>query len=274
MSNLLEVNGLQKSFGRGKKRHEALSDVSFVVPAGSVVGIVGQSGSGKTTAVRCVLGLERPDAGAVTYDGFNVFSADANQRRRYQTEVQVVSQDPYSSLDPRMRVEKIVAEPLRINGMHDSAEMRRRVAESLHLVGLPDDAATRYPRTFSGGQRQRIAIARAIITKPRLLVCDEAVSALDVSVQAEILNLIRSMQQQLSLSVLFVAHDLAVVRYLCEYIIVMAQGRVVESGDRSAIYDHPTSDYTKRLLAAVPRTDPAGERARRYARLAQAQASS
>ncbi|ADP79579.1 ABC transporter ATP-binding protein [Pseudofrankia inefficax] len=267
MTALLEVDGLTKSFGRGRKRHQVLHDVSFSVPAGRVVGIVGQSGSGKTTAVRCVLGLDQPDAGAVRYDGFDVLAAGRAQRRRFQTEVQTVSQDPYTSLDPRMRVEKIVGEPLWIGGLRDRAALRARALEALALVGLPDDAGSRFPRAFSGGQRQRIAIARALITRPRLLVCDEAVSALDVSVQAEILNLIRTMQRQLSLSVLFVAHDLAVVKYLCEHVVVMSEGRVVEAGSREAIYDAPATEYTRRLLAAVPRTDPAAERARRHARL-------
>jgi oligopeptide transport system ATP-binding protein len=266
VSDLLEVTSLHKTFRRGGQRHHALRGVSFAVPEGSSLGIVGQSGSGKTTAVRCVLGLERPDAGSVRYDGFDVSRANAAARRQFQTEVQVVFQDPYTSLDPRMRVGAIVGEPLWIGGMRDRGEIRARIHEVLHMVGLPGDAASRYPRAFSGGQRQRIAIARAIITRPRLLVCDEAVSALDVSVQAEILNLIRAMRQRLSLSVLFVAHDLAVVRYLCAHVVVMADGLVVESGDRDSIYDSPASPYTRRLLEAVPGIDPAAERARRHAR--------
>ncbi|MGW2661786.1 ABC transporter ATP-binding protein [Nocardia tengchongensis] len=266
MSALLEVEALTKSFGRGARRREVLRAVSFAVPTGQVVGLVGQSGSGKTTTVRCILGLDRPDTGSVRYDGLNVAAARGDARRRLQREIQVVSQDPFTSLNPRMTVADIVSEPLRIGGVRDRDRLRGAAAEALGRVGLASDALTRYPRSFSGGQRQRIAIARAISTRPRLLVCDEAVSALDVSVQADILELLKTMQRELSLTVLFVAHDLAVVRYLCQRVVVLADGRVVEDGDRDQVYTAPSSPYTRRLLAAVPRLNPAAERARRAAR--------
>ncbi|MGW4353774.1 ATP-binding cassette domain-containing protein [Nocardia sp. NPDC004582] len=266
MSPLLEVNGITKAFGRGARRREVLRAVSFSVPVGEVVGLVGQSGSGKTTTVRCVLGLDHPDTGTVRYDGLDVATVRGDARRRVQREIQIVSQDPYTSLNPRMTVGDIVAEPLRIGGLRDRDRLRTAAADALTRVGLPADALARYPRSFSGGQRQRIAIARAISTRPRLLICDEAVSALDVSVQADILNLIATMRRELSLTVLFVAHDLAVVRYLCQRVVVLSDGRVVEDGDRDQVYDAPVSPDTRRLLAAVPRLDPAAERARRAAR--------
>ena len=263
---LLSVDSLTKRFGSGNNQHTAVDAVTFELREGEVLGIVGESGSGKSTTVRCLVGLERPDSGSLMYDGINLRSATFAQQRRFRSEVQMVFQDPYSSLDPRMTIRRIVEEPLIVRGGLTPAKRLERVIEILELVGLSAEHLSRYPRSFSGGQRQRIAIARALVGSPRVLICDEPVSALDVSVQAQVLNLLRDMQQKLSLTVLFIAHDLAVVRYLCDRLVVMENGKAVEQGTREQVYGSPASAYTRSLLDAVPRADPAAERARREAR--------
>ncbi|MET4159541.1 ATP-binding cassette domain-containing protein [Agromyces sp. PvR057] len=262
---LLSVEGLTKRYGIGDRATTAVDAVSFSVGAGEVLGIVGESGSGKSTTVRCLMGLERPDSGRLEYDGIDLRRMTFAQERRFRSEVQMVFQDPYSSLDPRMRVGAIVGEPLRGLRM-PRRERHDRVVEMLELVGLSAEHLDRYPRSFSGGQRQRIAIARALVSRPRVLVCDEPVSALDVSVQAQVLNLLRDLQEQMSLAVLFIAHDLSVVRYLSDRVLIMQHGRAVESGTRDELYGDPQHPYTRALLEAVPRADPEGERARRAAR--------
>ncbi|GAB2842081.1 hypothetical protein GCM10022221_46560 [Actinocorallia aurea] len=260
MSALLEISGLSKTFGE----HKAVDDVSLALAKGESLGLVGESGSGKSTILRCLVGLERPDAGTVSYAGFDALRADRAHLRRFRREVQMVFQNPYASLDPRMTVEEIVAEPLRVHEPKASrAERRDRVVEVLERVGLTGSALPRRPAQFSGGQRQRIAIARALVSRPEVLVCDEPVSALDVSVQAQVVNLLRGMRRDLGLTILFVAHDLAVVRQLCDRITVLKDGRVVEEGDRDAVYGSPRHPYTRDLLAAVPIPDPAADRARR-----------
>ncbi len=264
---LLTVDGLVKRFGSGNRTHTAVDKVSFELRAGEVLGLVGESGSGKSTTVRCLMGLERPDAGTLDYDGINLRRLTYAQQRRFRSEVQMVFQDPYSSLNPRMTIGRIVAEPLRVNTKLSSSARRDRVVEMLELVGLGAEHLDRYPRSFSGGQRQRIAIARALVSGPRVLVCDEPVSALDVSVQAQVLNLLKDMQEKLSLSVLFIAHDLAVVRYLCDRLVILQNGVAVEQGSRDEVYGDPQHPYTRALLEAVPRADPAGERMRRQSRL-------
>ncbi len=268
MSALLTVDSLVKRFGSGNRTHTAVDKVSFELFPGEVLGIVGESGSGKSTTVRCLMGLERPESGDLRYDGINLRRMTFAQQRRFRSEVQMVFQDPYSSLNPRMTIGRIVAEPLRVNTKLSAAARRDRVVEMLELVGLEARHLARYPRSFSGGQRQRIAIARALVSGPRVLVCDEPVSALDVSVQAQVLNLLKDMQEKLSLSVLFIAHDLAVVRYLCDRLVIMQNGVAVEQGTRDEVYDHPAHPYTQALLEAVPRADPAGERMRRQQRRA------
>jgi phosphonate C-P lyase system protein PhnK len=267
MSALLTVDSLVKRFGSGHRTHTAVDKVSFELFPGEVLGIVGESGSGKSTTVRCLMGLERPEAGTLDYDGINLRRMTFAQQRRFRSEVQMVFQDPYSSLNPRMTIGRIVAEPLRVNTTLSASARRDRVVEMLELVGLESRHLARYPRSFSGGQRQRIAIARALVSGPRVLVCDEPVSALDVSVQAQVLNLLKDMQEKLSLSVLFIAHDLAVVRYLCDRLVIMQNGVAVEQGTRDEVYDDPKHPYTQALLEAVPRADPAGERMRRQQRL-------
>lgn len=264
MSALLAVDGVTKQF-RGRSA-PAIADVSFSVDVGEAVGIVGESGSGKSTTARCVAGLIRPDSGSIRLDDTELVGARTRTMREVRTSLQMVFQDPFASLSPRMTVEELVGEGLLVHGIvRDRRRRRDRVVEVLETVGLGSEHLGRYPRSFSGGQRQRIAIARAIAVQPRLLVCDEPVSSLDVSVQAQVLNVLRDLREQLGLSILFIAHDLAVVRYLCERVVVMSQGRVVESGARDAVYEHPQHPYTQALLAAVPLPDPAAERARRAA---------
>jgi len=264
----LRVEGLVKRFGRGAREFTAVDQVSFRLGTGETLGLVGESGSGKSTTVRCLMGLERPQAGSLVYNGINLRRMTYRAERVFRSQVQMVFQDPYSSLDPRMTIGQIVSEPLRVHTDLDGAARRARTGEMLERVGLDSAHMKRYPRSFSGGQRQRIAIARALVVRPRVLVCDEPVSALDVSVQAQVLNLIKDMQAEFDLSVLFIAHDLAVVRYLCDRLVILEKGRVVEQGTREQVYEHPTHPYTRSLLDAVPRADPAAERQRREARRA------
>ncbi|HKF78875.1 MAG TPA: ATP-binding cassette domain-containing protein [Candidatus Dormibacteraeota bacterium] len=244
---LFEVRDLAKRFRLPRTRLlrapgavTAVRGVSFDLTAGESLGVVGESGSGKTTLLRLLLGLERPDAGSVAYHG--------GALRR---EVQAVFQDPASALDPRMRVADIVLEPLRV--LHIAGDRRARLAELLDAVGLPAAAAGRYPHEFSGGQRQRIAIARALAPRPRVLLADEPVSALDVSVRAQILNLLADLRAGFDLALVLVSHDLSVVRHLCDRVLVMLGGEMVEAGDTRAIFRAPQHEYTRTLLAAIPR---------------------
>ncbi len=258
VSALLEVEGLTKHFpvrrgllGRSTGLVRAVDSISFTIEAGTTFGLVGESGCGKTTTSKLVLGLERPTAGAIRFEGEDVLTLDRAAMRRYRRRVQAVFQDPYASLDPRMRVGAIVAEPLVINDPMDRAARRRRVLELLDLVGLPARAAELFPHEFSGGQRQRVAIARALALSPRLVVLDEPVSALDVSIRAQILNLLRDLQQRLGVSYLFIAHDLAAVAHMSHTIAVMYLGQIVEWGDAAAVALAPRHPYTQALFAAA-----------------------
>ncbi len=265
---MLQLQSVTKSFATGRnQRVVVLDDISLSVEAGQSVGLVGESGSGKSTLIRCALGLMRPDSGRISYDGLDVTRSGRADHLRFRREVQLVFQDPYASLNPRMTVEELVGEGLLVHKLERSAATRRdRVVEILRDVGLGEEALSRYPRSFSGGQRQRIAIARALVIRPKLLICDEPVSALDVSVQAQVINLLQDMQQKLGLGILFVAHDLAVVRHLCETVAVLEKGRIVERGTREAVFEQPQHPYTHSLLEAVPVPDPEIGRARRAAR--------
>jgi oligopeptide/dipeptide ABC transporter ATP-binding protein len=258
VSALLEVEGLAKHFpvrrgllGRATGLVRAVDGVSFTIGAGATLGLVGESGCGKTTTSKLVLGLERPTAGAIRFQGADVLALDRAGWRRYRRAVQAVFQDPYASLDPRMRVGAIVAEPLVINESLDRAARRRRVLELLDLVSLPPRAAELFPHEFSGGQRQRVAIARALALSPRLVVLDEPVSALDVSIRAQILNLLRDLQTRLGVSYLFIAHDLAAVAHMSHTIAVMYLGQIVEWGPADAVALTPRHPYTQALFAAA-----------------------
>jgi oligopeptide/dipeptide ABC transporter ATP-binding protein len=263
---LLEVAGLTRHYpirrgvlGRLAGVVRAVDGVSFRIEPGTTLGLVGESGCGKTTTSRLILGLERPTAGAIRFEGADVLALDAGAMRRYRRAVQAVFQDPYASLDPRMRVRDIVAEPVVINerGL-GAAERRRRVRDLLDLVGLPERAADLFPHEFSGGQRQRIAIARALALSPRLVVLDEPVSALDVSIRAQILNLLRDLQKRLGVSYLFIAHDLAAVAHMSHTIAVMYLGRIVEWGEAAAVALRPRHPYTQALFAAALPIDGEG----------------
>ncbi len=231
---------------------QALDDVSFTLQAGKSLGVVGESGSGKSTLARLVMALERPTAGQVLLAGVDLHSLPAAELRRTRAQLQMVFQDPYGSLDPRRTVLQTVAEPLAVLLGASKAEQVERAAEVLDAVGLRSSDGAKYPHEFSGGQRQRIAIARALITRPQLIVADEPVSALDVSVQAQVLNLMQDLQDRYGITYLFISHDLAVVDLLCDDVIVLHQGRIVEQGPADEVFSRPQHAYTQRLLAAVP----------------------
>jgi len=267
VSALLEVEGVSKHFpvrqgllGRSSGLVRAVDGVSFTIEAGTTFGLVGESGCGKTTTSKLILGLERPTAGAIRFQGENVLALDRAALARYRRSIQAVFQDPYASLDPRMRVGTIVAEPLVINERLDRSARRRRVLELLDLVSLPARAAELFPHEFSGGQRQRVAIARALALSPRLVVLDEPVSALDVSIRAQILNLLGDLQERLGVSYLFIAHDLAAVAHMSHTIAVMYLGQIVESGPAEAIALAPQHPYTQALFAAALPIDLDGPR--------------
>jgi ABC-type oligopeptide transport system ATPase subunit len=233
---------------------KAVDGVSFDIEPGKTVGLVGESGSGKTTVGRTLLKLIPATSGEVLYEGRDILPLREAEFRPMRKDLQMIFQDPFGSLNPRMTIGAILAEPLEIHfPAMSKAERRGRVAELLGLVGLPADAMGRYPHEFSGGQRQRIGIARALAVKPKFIVCDEPVSALDVSVQAQIVNLLQDLQEQLGVAYLFIAHDLAVVEHVSDHVVVMHRGKIVESAPAGEIYENPQHDYTKKLLSAVPK---------------------
>jgi oligopeptide transport system ATP-binding protein len=234
----------------------AVDDVSFEVRAGETLGLVGESGSGKTTTGYCVLQLLKPTSGSVVFDGQDLTTMSKKGLRHVRRELQVVFPDPYASLNPRMTVGDIVSEPLLVHGIGDRGSRRRSAEQLLEVVGFNPDFINRYPHEFSGGQRQRIGIARALALNPSLIVCDEPVSALDVSIQAQILNLLKDLQHEFGLAYLFVAHDLAVVRTMSDRIAVMNRGKIVEIGPAEEVYTNPQDPYSQALLAAVPIPDP------------------
>ena len=261
---LLEVRDLVRDYALPRRhlfapppRLRALDGVSFHIAAGRSFGIVGESGCGKSTLARTILALERPTAGRVHVRGRDLFALSAHELRAQRRHVQMIFQDPYGSLDPRQRVGRIVAEPLSMTAEgRDRATRRAHVAEALQAVGLAAEAANKYPHEFSGGQRQRIAIARALITRPELIVADEPVSALDVSVQAQVLNLMSDLQARLGLTYLFISHDLSVVRCVTDEVAVMYRGRIVEQGPTSRVFTTPLHPCTQALVAAIPKPDP------------------
>jgi oligopeptide transport system ATP-binding protein len=245
---------------------KAVDDVSFEVKHSETLGLVGESGSGKTTTGFCVLQLLKPTAGSVRYDGRELTTMNKRDLRQMRREIQIVFQDPYASLNPRMTVGDIVAEPLVVHSVGTRRSRRRSAEQLLEVVGFNPDFINRYPHEFSGGQRQRIGIARALALNPRLIVCDEPVSALDVSIQAQILNLLKDLQKEFGLAYLFIAHDLAVVRGMSDRIAVMNRGKIVEYGKAEDVYTMPKDEYSQALLAAVPVPDPRRMRERRAER--------
>lgn len=249
--NLLEISAIRKTFG-GKT---AVEDVGFSIAAGESLGLMGESGSGKTTISRIIAGLALPDSGRVVFAGQDF----SGRKSRVRRGMQMIFQDPYSSLNPRLRAGFTVAEPLLASGKTTRKEAEQRAREMLELVGLPPEAAQKWPHEFSGGQRQRIAIARALITSPRLLLCDEPTSALDVSIQAQILNLIKDLQEQLGLAMLFISHDLPVVRQMCDRIGVLKNGRLIELRPTEELFESPQTEYTSELLQLIPRISPRSE---------------
>ncbi|HEY8548095.1 MAG TPA: ATP-binding cassette domain-containing protein [Acidimicrobiales bacterium] len=271
---LLEVSGLRVEYRTPGWRTPpvvTVDDVSFAIGAGETMALVGESGSGKSTIARAVLGLVRPAAGKVMFDGRDVTHAGHRERRALARDISVVFQDPYSSLNPALTVGATLREPLQVHG-YSRDEADATVRDRLTRVGLPADAMGRYPRQFSGGQRQRIPIARALTLTPRLLVCDEPVSALDLSIQAQVINLLKDLQRELSLAMLFVSHDLSVVRHVADTTTVLRRGRVVETGPTAEVHREPRHPYTVALLAAVPVPDPDEQARRRERRRAAAAA--
>jgi oligopeptide transport system ATP-binding protein len=267
-SPLLEVRRLVKHFVRKQGLFRASSvvravdDVTFAVEEGEMFGLVGESGSGKSTTGRCILRLIEPTSGEVFFRGENVLQFSADRMRTARRDMQIVFQDPYSSLNPRMRVGDIVEEPLVIHRLGSKSDRRARVTELFELVGLEPAHVLRYPHEFSGGQRQRIGIARALALNPALVIADEAVSALDVSIQAQVVNLLLDLKERLKLTYLFIAHDLRLVEHICTRVAVMYMGKIVELGETRTLFATPTHPYTKALLSAIPVLDPDAPRQR------------
>ena len=270
---LVEIRNLKKYFPvtkgivlqRTVAHVKAVNGVSFTIRKGEALGLVGESGCGKTTIARCILKLLEPSDGEIIFDGANVENLDKQSTLRFRRRVQAIFQDPYSSLNPRMKVQEIVGEPLYIHRVAQGrADLERRVNQLLDVCGLPRTLAERYPHEMSGGQRQRVGIARALALRPEFIVCDEAVSALDVSIQAQIINLLADLRTEFGLTYLFIGHDLSVVKHLCNRVAVMYLGKLVETAESNELFNHPRHPYTRALLAAVPTPDPVAEQARKH----------
>jgi oligopeptide/dipeptide ABC transporter ATP-binding protein len=264
VTQLLQVRNLVKQFASrdGRSPLRAVDGVSLDVAKGATLGVVGESGSGKSTLARLILRLINPDSGTIFFQGEDLLSLEGAELRRRRRDMQIVFQDPYASLDPRMRIEAIVSEPLAVHGIGARGERQERVARLLELVGLDRSAGERYPHEFSGGQRQRIGIARAIALEPKLIILDEPVSALDVSIQSQVLNLLMDLKARLGLSYIFISHDLSVVEHMSDEIAVMYLGRIVERGLADRLFTHPHHPYTQALVSAVLDPDPSRKRER------------
>jgi oligopeptide transport system ATP-binding protein len=270
MTALLEVEGLTKHFAVSKgvifsrlgDTVKAVDDVSFSVAQGETLGLVGESGCGKSTTGRCIIRLLEPTAGSVRFEEKDVRALKGKKLKAFRRDVQFIFQDPYASLNPRMTFGEIMSEPLVIHGIGNGREREHRCKEMLEVVGLNPEHIHRYPHEFSGGQRQRVGIARALMLRPKMIVCDEPVSALDVSIQAQIINLLEELQEEFGLTYLFIAHDLAVIRHICDRVAVMYLGKVVELGGWREVYNTPNHPYTQSLLSAAPVPDPEKQRQR------------
>ena len=270
---LVEIRNLKKYFPvtegiviqKTVAEVKAIDDISFKILKGETLGLVGESGCGKTTTGRCILQLERPTSGQIIYDGTDMDTVDRRELNKLRQRIQVIFQDPYSSLNPRMKIGQIISEPMRVHGIEpDPATRNKRVDELLSVCGLSPKMADRYPHEMSGGQRQRVGIARALSLNPEFIVCDEAVSALDVSIQAQVINLLEDLRDEFDLTYLFIAHDLSVVRHLCHRVAVMYLGKLVELAECDELFDNPLNPYTQALLGSVPIPDPEIERQREH----------
>ena len=255
--NLIEVRNLKKYFGSGERPVRAVDDVSFTIERGETLGLVGESGSGKSTIGRTVLRLVDLSGGQVLYRGDDIGALSAERMRKLRSKLQIIFQDPYASLNPKMRIGAILGEALSTHGLHPGKAAReRRIAELLDLVGLRAEHASRFPHEFSGGQRQRIGVARALAVEPEFIVADEPLSALDVSIQSQVINLLAELRERLSLTMLFISHDLDVVEYLCDRVVVLYLGKVMEVAKTDALFERALHPYTRALLAASPKPDP------------------
>ncbi len=265
---LVRVKDLKKYFNVGKGKLKAVDGLTFDIYRGETLGLVGESGCGKSTAGRTMLRLYEPTGGTVEFEGQDVFSASKSKMQAIRKDMQMIFQDPYASLDPRMTVTNIISEPYEIYGMYKGGEEReRRVAELLRTVGLNEEHANRFPHEFSGGQRQRIGVARALALDPKFIVCDEPISALDVSIQAQIVNLLKKLQADRDITLLFIAHDLSMVRYISDRVCVMYLGKMMEIAPSDALYEKPLHPYTRALLSAIPIPDPDVQRGRKRIKL-------
>ncbi|MBD8007047.1 ABC transporter ATP-binding protein [Bacillus norwichensis] len=255
-SPLIQVKNLKKYFTVEDNKLKAVDGLNLDIYPGETVGLVGESGCGKSTAGRTILRLHEPTSGEVLYNGKNIFSNNEREMSKLRREIQMIFQDPYASLNPRMTVEEIIGEPFAIHNRLSGKKKKERVKELLRLVGLNADHISRFPHEFSGGQRQRIGIARALALDPKFIVCDEPISALDVSIQAQVVNLLKDLQRKMGLTYLFIAHDLSMVKYISDRILVMYLGKMVELSESEELYDDPLHPYTKALLSSVPIPDP------------------
>jgi oligopeptide/dipeptide ABC transporter ATP-binding protein len=262
--NLIEIRNLKKYFNIGKGQSlKAVNDISLDIKQGETLGVVGESGCGKSTAGRTILRLYEPTEGSVNFNGTNIYSLSGSKMKALRREMQMIFQDPYASLNPRMTISDIIGEALDVHKLvHSKAERKRRIEDLLDLVGLNPDHVTRYPHEFSGGQRQRIGIARALAVDPKFIICDEPISALDVSIQAQVVNLLQELQSKMGLTYLFIAHDLSMVKHISDRVAVMYLGKVVEIAESGELYANPSHPYTKALLSAIPIPDPEVEAAR------------
>lgn len=263
MKPLLKIRNLKKYYVDGNRTTKSIDDISFDIYEGETLGLVGESGCGKSTVARCLLQLTEPTSGELEFDGQSIHLLRGKQLKAFRRETGMIFQDPYASLNPRMTAGDIVQEPLNIHKLYRGEEKTHRIQELFRLVGLPRESMFRFPHEFSGGQRQRIGIARALALNPRFIICDEPISALDVSVQAQIINLLKRLQSEISLTYLFIAHDLRVVKYLSTRVVVMYLGQIMEIAPAAALYDHPLHPYTQALLSAIPIPDPRIERSRK-----------